>query len=132
MAYSDKAFFLRKISQAELDTITKTDDDNLAKAIAVADSEIDSYLRSRINTLPLTNPPEKIKACSFHLAMKELYSRVAPNNVADFIVKNADDSIRYLKDIAKGTVILFPEVPEAQQETTVIHGGFDTVMTRRG
>lgn len=130
--YSDKAFFLTKIDQAELDNITKQNEDNLNAAIAVADSHIDSFIRTRVKVLPLTDPPEIIKACSFHLAMKELYSRVAPNNIADFIIKNADDAIAFLNKIQKGTVKLFPEIAETQQESFIISGGFPTVMTRRG
>jgi len=130
--YSDKAFFLTKIDQAELDSVTAQSDDNLIAAIESADDLINGYLRARINTLPLTTVPDTIRVCSFDIAMVELYGRTAPNNIPDFRIKKRDDQIAWLKDVSKGNVILFPEVPAASKEAFIIHGGFDTVMTRRG
>jgi len=130
--YSDKAFFLTKIDQAELDTVTGQSDDNLISAIESADDLINGYLRARINTLPLTVVPDTIRVCSFDIAMVELYGRTAPNKIPDFRIKKRDDQIDWLKDVSKGNVVLFPEVTESSKETFLFYGGFDTVMTRRG
>lgn len=130
--YSDKAFFLNFIDAGELQGITANSDANLLAAIEVADNEIDGYLRSRITTLPLQNPPAKIRECSFHMARKTLYSRKSPNNIPDFIVKNYDDAVSYLKNISKGLVQLMPEPSSSVQEDFFYFEGYDSVMSRKG
>ena len=108
MPYTNKEYFLGKIKESALNNLCKNDagafqEEYLTKAIADADSLIDSYLASAI-TLPLATVPESVKLCSYNIAMNIMHGRIQYNDIPEFIAKNKDDSIAWLKDVAKANV----------------------------
>jgi phage gp36-like protein len=102
MSYSNKEYFLTKINQAELDKLTNTTDANLDAAIASADSLIDSYLITRIKTLPLTTVPEFIKQISYDIALFYLHDRIQYIDIPEFVKTKFDAAVFWLKDFARG------------------------------
>lgn len=101
MAYSDKDYFLTKISEAELNKLTAEVDENLAAAIASADSTIDSYLTGRV-TVPLASPPEMIRQMSYDLAVFHLHDRIQYADIPERVKSKYDAAIFWLKDFARG------------------------------
>lgn len=132
MAYTDKTFFLKNMSEAELNNLIDSEDNNLIDKIKVADDEIDSYLRSRIKVLPLSNPPMRIKQCSFDITVYYLHSRTQKNQIPDRVRLGYEDAIEYLLQISRGNIQLFstPEIPSENKESQIEVTGEDTVMGR--
>ncbi len=113
MAYTDKAYFLENIKETELNELLKdktgmVKDEYLTAKIKVADDEINSYLRSRVKTLPIpeANVPDKIKQCSYDITMYYLHDRIQYQDVPERVKLKYDDAVRWLERIAKGTVDL--------------------------
>lgn len=124
MPYTNKAYFLNKIKESELNNLTaddngEPDDTRLEDAIDSADSLIDGYLKSVV-TLPLDDDevPESIRQCSYYIASYYLYDNIAFNDIPERISKNYDISVNYLKDIASGKVSI-DNVPEDKANTQV-------------
>lgn len=128
--YSDKDYFLERISLTDLNKLTNSSDDNLTAAIEAADSLIDSYLRNKINTLPLTSPPEVIRQCSYNIAIYNLHDRPQFSRIPEWVQTKYADTIAYLKDISTGKVNLNVTVPTTQRETSIQVDGNDLRMTR--
>lgn len=72
----------------------------VARAIADADAEIDSYCGSRY-TMPLSPVPVIIRKFSVDMAIYNLFSRRSLK-VPDDRQKRYDNAIRFLRDLAKG------------------------------
>lgn len=102
MPYSDKPYFLTKISEAELNKLTNSTDANLDSAIAAADSLIDSYLSSVVKVLPLSPVPEIIKQYSYDIAIFHLHDRIQYVDIPEWVKSKYDAAIFHLKDIARG------------------------------
>lgn len=111
MAYTDKEYFLGKITEEQLDELLKdkggvVQESYLTEAIADADDMIDGYIRSVVQ-LPLAEPiPRKIKVCSYDLATYELHKRIQYVDVPELIRTNYNHAIATLKGIADGTINL--------------------------
>lgn len=107
MPYSDRTYFLKRIKESELDTLTVNDagtpqESYLTDAIASADNMIDNYLRNVVNTLPLDPAPESIAQCSYYIASYYLHDRIQYNDIPERVKDNYDIAINLLKDIASG------------------------------
>ena len=126
--YSDKAYFLTKIKQTELDKLTGAVDANLISAIEAADDTIDSYLRTKVNTLPLASPSETIRQCSYAIAIYGLHDRPQFNSIPDWVRMKYEDAMNYLKDVASGRVTLTVNLPAEQKESSLEVGGKDLRM----
>lgn len=130
MAYIDKDYILKFISQDDLNEISASTDANIDAAISRAQSIIDLYLASQV-TVPLTEVPELIKGICADIAIYHLHSRTQSNNVPTWVTQKYDDGIAMLKDIASGKGTLpFVEDPEPEQDTTITIIGNDSVMSR--
>ena len=128
--YSDKDYFLERISLTDLNKLTNSDDSNLTAAIEAADSLIDSYLRNKVNTLPLASPPEVIRQCSYNIAIYNLHDRPQYGKIPEWVQTKYADTISYLKDVAKGNVNLNVTVPDEQKETSIQVDGNELRMMR--
>jgi phage gp36-like protein len=128
--YSDKDYFLERISLTDLNKLTNTSDSNLTAAIEAADSLIDSYLRNKINTLPLTSPPEVIRQCSYNIAIYNLHDRPQFSRIPEWVQTKYADAISYLKDVSTGKVNLNVTVPDEQKETSIQVDGNELRMMR--
>lgn len=106
MAYSDKTFFLQSINEADLNRLTGSNDNNLTAKIAVADDEIDSYLKVIIKSehLPLAPVPDKIKQLSFDIALYYLEARSDYSDVPARVKELYDNAIKYLENIATNKI----------------------------
>lgn len=130
--YSDKSYFLSRMSSGELGKLTDSTDANLEVAIADADAMIDSYLRTKISVLPLLPVPNEIRNVSFVIAVYYLHTRRQFNTIPDFVSEQYDNAISYLKDIAAGRVTLTTadSIDDSAKESSVTVTGFETRMRR--
>jgi phage gp36-like protein len=108
MAYSTLDDIEAQISEAKL--IQLTDDDQSAvdesivnKAIADADSTINSYV-AKAYTVPVVPTPSKLNQLSVTIALYNLFSRRASNvgGVNEVIRINYEDAIAFLERVAMG------------------------------
>lgn len=134
MAYSNKAYFLKKIKAEKLASITEDTTDstaNLDAAIAEADSIINGFLANQITNLPLTeNIPESIMLCSFQIAQFNLHTRSQSNDVPIHVKDSYDAAISFLKSVSRGEVVLFPAISEENKETSIEVSGNELVFNR--
>ena len=128
--YIDRAYMLNSIDEANLNILTGGSENKLNEKIKASDSMIDSYLRSKITALPLTDPPDSIKQISYDITIYNLHDRVQFNDIPDWVKDKYIAAIDYLNKIASGKVTLIPEISQTNVETTVLVGGDDPVMTR--
>ena len=137
MAYSTQADIEEQLSEAEL--IQLTDDANagvvdasvVARAIADADDEINSYLQERY-TVPLNPAPSLVRKLSVDLAVYNLYSRRDLD--APVRTKRYEDATRLLKALARGEASLGLEPPPAEAHGEGIQTSLkeaDRTFTRR-
>lgn len=115
MAYSIQTDLEEQISQTELIQLTddtgsgEVDTSAVARAVADADAEIDSYCGSRY-TVPFSPVPVMIRKLSVDIALYNLYSRRALE-VAEERQKRYDNAVRFLRDLAKGLISLGADTP---------------------
>ena len=115
MAYCILADIKKAISEAVL--IQLTDDDNIGaiitenvtKAIARADAEIDGYCAVKY-AVPFTTVPPVVAGLSLDMSIYYLYKR---RTVSEDVQKSYDNAIARLKDIAKGLLSLGVDPPPA-------------------
>ncbi len=114
MSYCDQDDILEQISESELIDLTddigagSVNDAVLARAIADADAEIDSYCGARY-TVPFSPTPLMIRRMSVDIAVWRLFTRrgvEAPGRKEQY-----DNAIRFLKDVAKGLVTIGADAP---------------------
>lgn len=110
MAYTDKAYFLTKVKEAELNNLLKDSAGAvqmayLDGAIKTADDLIDSYLRP-ITEVPLVDVPEMIRQCSFMIALYFLHERIDYADTPERIRDNYKLSLDYLKELSEGNISL--------------------------
>jgi phage gp36-like protein len=86
----------------------------VAKAIAHADAEIDSYCGGSYD-VPFSPVPVIIRKQSVDIAVYNLYAR-KPGVVPEERQKRYDNAIRFLRDVAAGRVTLGADAP-AQENT---------------
>ena len=103
----------------EANIIQLTDDEGLDevnqervdKAISVAGSVIDGYLRGRYS-LPLENVPELIKTIAIDIAVYKLYERRLELEMPETMVNRYKNAVKTLEQIQKGIIKLGIESPD--------------------
>jgi len=116
MAYSTKADILEQLDEDVLIQLTDdadagaVDDDMVTRAIADADSEIDSYCGKRYE-VPFSTVPERVRKLSVDIAIYNLYSR--RKGAPESREKRYDRAISFLKDVAKGLATLGEDDPDS-------------------
>ena len=99
------------------DLIALTDDDGtgavdttvIARAIADADAEIESYCGTRYS-LPFSPVPAMIRKVSVDISIYNLHSR-RNLKIPEERQKRYDNVIRFLRDLAKGLISLGSDAP---------------------
>jgi len=116
MAYCAQGDLLEQITETEL--IQLTDDANagvidasvVARAIADADAEIDSYCAARY-TVPFSPAPVMIRKLSVDISIYNLVTRRAFLKIPEERQKRYDNAIRFLRDASKGLIMLGADAP---------------------
>ncbi|MBW7888387.1 MAG: DUF1320 domain-containing protein [Bacteroidetes bacterium] len=129
MAYTDKNYFLKKISAAELNKLTGADDENLIAAIAFADSMIDSYLTGVVKTLPLETVPDVIKQFSYDIAIFSMHDRIQYTDIPDWVKNKYDSAVFFLKDVARGQANI-PGLTSEQKDESISYAVNENVFNR--
>lgn len=115
MSYSAKTDILEQLDEDILIQLTDdndagiVDDDVVTRAIADADSEIDSYCGKRY-AVPFTTIPNRLRKLSVDIAIYNLYSR--RKGAPEDRKTRYDNAIRFLKDVAKGLASLGEDDPD--------------------
>jgi len=116
MAYSAQADLEEQLSGTELIELTddagagEVDTSALARAIADADAEIDSYCAARYTT-PFSPVPVMIRKLSVDIALYNLFSRRSALKIPEERQKRYDNAVRFLRDVAKGLISLGADAP---------------------
>lgn len=114
MPYCTEADILEQINADDLIGLTDdagggtVDASVVARAIADADAEIDSYAAARY-TVPFSPPPAMVRKVSVEIAVYNLYARrrgAPPSRKERY-----DNALRFLKSVADGTVTLGADDP---------------------
>lgn len=134
MAYTNKIYFLTKIKETALNNLLLNDAETVQEsylddAIAAADNLIDSYLRKKISTVPLSPVPEIIKQYSYYIATYYLHDRIQYNDIPDRVRDNYDLSLNFLKDFSAGRAEL-EGIVEGGEETQIDYTSLDNVFDR--
>lgn len=116
MGYCTQADIEGQLDRADL--IALTDDNGIgsadaaavARAIADADAEIDSYCGSRY-TVPFSPVPVIVRKFSVDMAIYHLFSRRSVLKIPEERQKRYDNAIRFLRDAAKGLITLGADAP---------------------
>ena len=107
MAYCTQTDLEEQIANADLIDLSDdagsgaVDTSVIARSIADADAEIDSYCGSRY-TVPFSPVPVIIRKYSVDMAIYHLFSRRSVLKVSEERQKRYDNAIRFLRDLAKG------------------------------
>ena len=115
MAYSAKADILEQLDEDILIQLTDdhdagvVDDDAVTRAIADADSEIDSYCGTR-HAIPFSTVPPRVRKLSVDISIYNLYAR--RKGAPEDRKTRYDNAIRFLKDVAKGVATLGEDDPD--------------------
>ena len=113
MAYADQDDIEKKCTQdvlvqlTDLEASASVNTSVLAEAIEVADREIDSYIRVRGVTVPMTTVPSIITQLSVALAIAELY--INRGSLPEAVKDRRDWARNWLKDYAVGKVSMGDE-----------------------
>ncbi|HAR97942.1 MAG TPA: DUF1320 domain-containing protein [Syntrophus sp. (in: bacteria)] len=136
MAYCAQADLEEQISPAELIELTddagsgSVDTSAVARAIADADAEIDSYCGGRY-TLPFSPVPVMIRKLSVDIALYNLHTRRSFAKAPEERQKRYDNAIRFLRDVSKGLISLGADEPaRTDTSNSVEMTGNDRIMTR--
>jgi len=123
MAYATEADVLKRVRKDVYDKLVEPvsgddllADDILDEAIGTADSMIDSYLTSRISTLPLETIPKIVTQCSVDIAVYNLHSRIQYQDIPEWVTTRYNFAVQWLKDVASGKANL--ETAAIEDETT--------------
>jgi phage gp36-like protein len=118
VSYANRDELQARFGEAELVQLTdrtksgQVDDAVLARALADADAEIDSYLAGRY-ALPLDTVPPVVVAAACDLARFRLYGIRAPEPVR----QRYEDARAWLRDLAAGKALLNVPSPDANAAT---------------
>lgn len=134
MPYSDKAYFLEKMKESELNILLKNDagtvtDGYLVSNIADADDIINNYLRKASKVVPITPVPKSIRLYSYYIALYNLHDRVSPQDIPERVVRNFEYSMAQLKDIGAGKADI-AEIKEEDTNLQIFSSHQETVMTK--
>ena len=119
MPYCTQSDLLEQISETEL--IGLSDDAGagaidatvIARSIADADAEIDTYCASRY-TVPFATVPAMIRKVSVDVAIYNLFAR--RRGAPDDRKERYKNALRFLEAVAKGDVTLGADDPEAASQ----------------
>jgi phage gp36-like protein len=108
MAYCSEDDLLKMIPQADLADLTVEsgevpDSLIINEAISKAEAEIDSYLGVRY-VVPLSAPPDQVKALAVELAIYHLFSRRSV--VPPVRQQKYDAAVAFLKQVAAGQIVI--------------------------
>jgi phage gp36-like protein len=136
MAYCIQADLEEQISPAELGELTddagsgSADTSAVARAIADADAEIDSYCGGRY-TLPFSPVPVMIRKLSVDIALYNLHTRRSFAKAPEERQKRYENAVRFLRDVSKGLISLGADEPaRADTSNSVEMTGNDRIFTR--
>jgi phage gp36-like protein len=123
MAYCSADDLLKMIPQADLADLTVEsgevpDSLIIAEAISKAGAEIDAYLGVKY-VVPLSSPPDQVKALAVDLAIYHLYSR--RSIVPPVWQQRYEAAIAFLKQVETGEVVIVGpggEAPTRAKEVT--------------
>jgi phage gp36-like protein len=123
MAYCSADDLLKMIPQADLADLTVEsgevpDSLIIAEAISKAAAEIDAYLGVKY-VVPLSSPPDQVKALAVDLAIYHLYSR--RSIVPPVWQQRYEAAMAFLKQVATGEVVIVGpegEAPTPAKEVT--------------
>ncbi len=115
MAYSAKADILEQLDEDVLVQLTDdadagvVDDDVVTRAIADADSEIDSYCAAHYE-VPFSTVPAMVRKLSVDIAIYNLYAR--RKGAPEDRKARYDSAIRFLRDVSTGKASLGSTEPD--------------------
>lgn len=130
MTYCDKAGMVARFGEDELIRLTDSGDGSMDEtainaATSDASDEIDSYLAVR-HTLPLSSVPALLVRLCADIARYRLYD----DRMLDEVQKRYDDSVKLLKDIARGSAVLPIPTTTAGSEVSTSRSREDRIFTR--
>jgi len=123
VAYSTQADILDRISSSVLNSIADKDGDGSAdsdvvsRAIADADSLIDSYVGVR-HSVPLSTVPTVVRSCSVALAVYNLFVANPHASVPESWAEERKQWMSWLRDVSKGVVSLGEDDPDGSPPDT--------------
>ena len=136
MAYCTQTDLEEQIANADLIDLSDdagsgaVDTSVIARSIADADAEIDSYCGSRY-TVPFSPVPVIIRKSSVDMAIYHLFSRRSVLKVSEERQKRYDSAIRFLKDVSRSLVNLGADAPATvNAENQVNIAGNARIFTR--
>jgi len=94
--------------------LNRIDSDVITRAIADADAEIDSYCASQYEPLPFSPVPVMVRKLSVDIAIYHLYAR--RKGATEERKRRYDEAIRFLRDAARGNVLLGSDGPAADDD----------------
>jgi phage gp36-like protein len=117
MAYCTQEDILKRIDEASLIQLTddegqEIDSEVVARAIADADEEIDSYLSVRY-ALPFSTTPDRVRALSVDIAIYNLHGRTGAE-IPENRVSRYKNAIAFLKEVAADRASL--DVPDPSDD----------------
>ncbi len=116
--YCTQADIVEQITEDELIQLTddagagSVDSDKVDRAIADADSEIDSYCGARYG-VPFTTVPTMIRKVSVDIAVYHLYTRRAALGLPEERKTRYEKAVQFLRDVARGLASLGSDEPAA-------------------
>ena len=115
MAYSTQSDILEQLDEDVLIQLTDdndagvVDDDAVTRAIADADSEIDSYCGAHYE-VPFSDVPAMVRKLSVDISIYNLYAR--RKGAPEDRKQRYDSAIRFLRDISTGKASLGSAAPD--------------------
>jgi len=115
MAYSAKADILEQLDEDILIQLTDdvdagvVDEDAVTRAIADADSEIDSYCGAHYE-VPFSDVPAMVRKLSVDISIYNIYAR--RKGAPEDRKQRYDSAIRFLRDVAGGKASLGSTAPD--------------------
>lgn len=94
--------------------ITKTmEDEDIQAFITAADDTIDGYIVAAVK-LPFTSVPKLIASISTDIAVRNLWAQTQARDLPEHVKIDYENAIKLLNSIAKGSLKLSAEDPDAE------------------
>lgn len=107
MPYTTQQNLIERFGESEIVALSDRDGDDvidaavMAKALADADAEIDSYI-GKAYALPLATVPARVVDLAQDIALYKLYASNPPEDV----VRRYKDALAFLVNVSKGLAVL--------------------------